>query len=358
MRSILFSALLVLPLTVGCTSGEPKELTDSNPPGDDDDDTSPGDDDDTSGYDDDTSPGDDDDDDTTPGDDDDDTTATGETGLGTGPDADSDGYESPEDCDDTDPLRYPGAPERCNGLDDDCDGSPLPDEVDADADGITDCAACDEAGFWLSTRELSGSALETEVASLVASHTCLDYSVAREFLFAQLDNDGGTIRCVYTGKTRSGVGAGFNDWEDMNTEHTWPRSQGAETEPEECDLHHLFITDALTNSQRGSYPFGIVQNDTLSILNVSGDQARLGTDSSGTTVFEPPDEHKGNVARALTYFAHRYGYTLSASELALYQSWHSADPPDEAEVLRSQAIGAEQGVPNPYVVCPSLLPEL
>jgi deoxyribonuclease-1 len=163
---------------------------------------------------------------------------------------------------------------------------------------------------------------------------------------------------VYTGKTRSGVGAGFNDWEDMNTEHTWPRSMGAEVEPEECDLHHLFITDALTNSQRGNLPFGIVVNVTTSILHVSGGYSKLGTDSSGTTVFEPRDEHKGNVARAMTYFATQYGYTLSASELALYKAWHASDPPDDAEVTRSLAIGVEQGAANPYVVCASLLPQL
>jgi N-acetylneuraminic acid mutarotase len=41
-------------------------------------------------------------------------------------DNDGDGYGDGlcggNDCDDLDPLRYPGAPERCNGLDDNCDG--------------------------------------------------------------------------------------------------------------------------------------------------------------------------------------------------------------------------------------------
>ena len=44
-------------------------------------------------------------------------------------DMDGDGYFTPEDCDDRDPLVYPGAPETWNAWDDDCDGY-----VDADGE--------------------------------------------------------------------------------------------------------------------------------------------------------------------------------------------------------------------------------
>jgi hypothetical protein len=68
-------------------------------------------------------------------------------------DADLDGVYTPEDCDDGDDLVYPGAPERCNDLDDDCDRAVdegLPTStfyLDADGDGQGDPAipveACD-----------------------------------------------------------------------------------------------------------------------------------------------------------------------------------------------------------------------
>jgi len=61
-------------------------------------------------------------------------------------DVDDDGYDADVDCDDDDAAVYPGAEERCDGVDDDCDGEV--DEVgavdgetawrDADADGAGD----------------------------------------------------------------------------------------------------------------------------------------------------------------------------------------------------------------------------
>jgi len=101
-------------------------------PDEGDDDTSgPGDDDDTTvGDDDDATPGDDDDDDATPGDDDDATPAV---------DADGDGYTEDVDCDDGDASTYPGAPEACDGRDNDCNGALAAGEMDDDADGFMIC---------------------------------------------------------------------------------------------------------------------------------------------------------------------------------------------------------------------------
>ncbi len=60
-------------------------------------------------------------------------------------DLDGDGTPLPEDCNDYDDEAFPGAAERCNGLDDDCDGQPLSGEADADADGFRGCEGdCDD----------------------------------------------------------------------------------------------------------------------------------------------------------------------------------------------------------------------
>jgi hypothetical protein len=60
-------------------------------------------------------------------------------------DPDLDGFGGACDCDNNDPDRYPGAAERCNGLDDDCDDVVPGSEDDQDLDGYRVCQGdCDD----------------------------------------------------------------------------------------------------------------------------------------------------------------------------------------------------------------------
>lgn len=274
--------------------------------------------------------------------------------------------DGPDDTDtddgsDTDTDEPCSDVEICDGIDSDCDGVLGPAEVDSDGDGVLDCQPCEDAGLYGATAHVTGAELVEALRDLTAAQTCSDYLAARELMFGSLDNVDGTVRCVYTGRDRHGV-TGVPDPSEFNAEHTWPRSQGADRSPAECDLHHLFPTEALANNYRADNPFGHVVSD-VSTGSYDLGASRLGTDASGELVFEPADWHKGNVARAVLYFAMRYPSADASTQLppsrrAQFADWHRLDPVDGPELERSLRIGDRQGAPNPLVVCPHLVDAL
>lgn len=140
----------------------------------------------------------------------------------------------------------------------------------------------------------------------------------------------------------------------INVEHTWPQSKfgGASKGIKKSDLHHLFPTDSQLNSIRGSNPFGEVIRPSQ---NTKCPQSQIGFDDDGHRVFEPPHDHKGNVARALFYFSVRYHQSISKDEEDVLRQWHEEDPVDTNELLRNDQIESFQGNRNPFIDQPDLV---
>lgn len=212
-----------------------------------------------------------------------------------------------------------------------------------------DCLVCQEAGYWPLVATTADADLRTALNTATGTVSCT-YTRAREILFSRIDHHDSGVTCVYTG-------AFFEfdryppDWNLVNTEHTWPQSQGAELPPQECDLHHLYPVDAVANGKRGDNPFG----EVVGSVSWSAGGSQLGKDAGDQTVFEPRDDHKGNVARSMLYFAVRYGKTLPADQLATFRAWNADDPPDAREIERTFEIYDEQDNANPFVVCEGLV---
>ncbi|MDP2187168.1 MAG: endonuclease [Sphingobacteriaceae bacterium] len=226
--------------------------------------------------------------------------------------------------------------------------------------------------YYSSTQNLEGAALTTALRTLTGSpYTQIGYSTtvsARHRMFYIIDNwkvngrdpahnEGFKNECVYTGRFISynseiGTGTLNNSPYLMNTEHTWPQSQGADPEPMKSDLHHLFITDGATNSARGNKPLGWVSSPTLTYT---------GGSKANSVVFEPRDVHKGAAARALLYFAMRYGNlgTTNLGFIAPYEAdlreWHALYPPTAIDRKRNDDVQTYQLNRNPFVDYPQLL---
>ncbi|WP_224244413.1 endonuclease [Hyalangium gracile] len=170
----------------------------------------------------------------------------------------------------------------------------------------------------------------------------LSYNEARKAIFTDLDVRNGKVRDVYTHREING--GKIPNSSDMNVEHTWPQSKGA-TGAAKSDLHHLYPTDSRANSTRGSFPFGKV--DKVQWSSPSG--AKFGTDAQGRKVFEPPDEHKGNVARAMFYFSAEYNKRIAPEEESVLRQWNKLDVVDTAEIERNRRIAGIQGNVNQFV---------
>jgi subtilisin-like proprotein convertase family protein len=188
---------------------------------------------------------------------------------------------------------------------------------------------------------LRDAALLSAIKKSSAGKSVVSYNEARKKIFTELDVKDGKVQCVYTGREING--GKIPNSSDMNVEHTWPQSKGA-TGAAKSDLHHLFPTDSRANSTRGSFPFGTVEK-----VMWSQGGSKFGLDAQGRKVFEPPDEHKGNVARAMFYFSAEYGKPIPDAEEAVLREWNKLDAVDAAELERSRKIAAIQGNRNQFV---------
>jgi deoxyribonuclease-1 len=200
------------------------------------------------------------------------------------------------------------------------------------------------------------------------SHTPIGYKNARFFLLAnyyliKMGNGYGVhdVYCdhdITPADFKNGNGAGPNTLPDdrvVNVEHTWPQSRFSgrfDNELQKSDLHHLFPTNSKSNSIRGNNKFGEVERDLqkLPCANIRSGVAAGGHEE----VFEPPQEHRGNVARALFYFSTRYDLPIDANEEAFLRKWNKEDPVDAEEMNRNEKIFAAQKDRNPFVDYPEL----
>ena len=197
-------------------------------------------------------------------------------------------------------------------------------------------------------------------------HDGLGYNQARMQMYGYIDNFDDEIECVYTGFTQDG---GYVTYPNpINAEHIVPQSFFSSAEPMKSDIFILRPCHGNANSARSNNPFGEVNDGSAQWFGIIGNtytsqgnmpaNHEYWSEKSGG-VWEPREEHKGDIARSIFYFYTMYPDAVGdISEVGntstLYQ-WHLDDPVDAVEGERNDKIESQQGNRNPYVDYPDLV---
>lgn len=185
------------------------------------------------------------------------------------------------------------------------------------------------------------------------------------------------VECVYSGDDQI-YEAGFTFWTGatssiLSREHAFPQSwmptyldATFDDSWEVSDLHNLFpVNQEDCNAVRSNYPYGEVVNITSQY-----GPAKFGTNSFGQTCYEPRDQIKGDVARAMMYqavknttatedfsFPEQISFLIPYGQLDyVVKKWHFQDAPDNSEKARNEYIETRQNnrngfIDNPIYAC-------
>lgn len=229
-------------------------------------------------------------------------------------------------------------------------------------------------GYYNSAMGLTGAALKVSLHNIIKNHTQTSYSNLWNSYKKTDVKANGKVWDIY-----SNVASGIPPYEYTfvtnqcgnysvegdcyNREHSWPQSWFNSLTGPVSDMFHIYPTDGKVNGVRSNYPYGNVSAPTWTSLNGSklGPCINLGYSS---TVFEPIDEYKGDVARSYFYMSTRYynedaGWSTSDAtnksdilpwEVAVLLQWHHQDVVSAKEIARNDSIYYRfQNNRNPFI---------
>lgn len=224
-------------------------------------------------------------------------------------------------------------------------------------------------------KEKTGEQLLTLLFDNYKPNVVLNYTDARQIMYKEIYNQNDSVFCVYTKYALyldpsypnpiDYLSKGGSD-NGINCEHTFPQSKGSEIGNARSDMHHLFPARAAVNEARSNFPFTDIDDlktkkwyfrssELTSIPKNSIDEYSEGING----FFEPREDHKGNVARAIFYFMTMYDIQADKVFFDTMRNslcrWHLSDPVDSLEWNRSYQIATYQdNRPNPFVLDCSL----
>ncbi len=232
------------------------------------------------------------------------------------------------------------------------------------------------AGYYNSADGLKERNLKTALSEIIDNQVVNSYSYLWTlFRTSDVRPDGNVwdvySECVFVFGSDQCGSSGYNSVCDCyNREHMIPQSWFNSNLPMYSDGFHIYPTDGKVNALRGNLPHGETNSAPLggSALGKIGPSNVAGYTSS---VYEPADEYKGDIARVYFYFVTRYQTQLPSMNgtvlttdaypslttwfLNLMLKWHREDPVSQKEIDRNNAVSIAQVNRNPYVDYPDLV---
>ena len=254
-------------------------------------------------------------------------------------------------------------------------------------------------GYYASVDTSNAALLRSTLHPVIDDHTRITYTGGGVDTWTVLEeaqqdpNNGARILDVYRNASYAKAGGGNTDY---NREHVWPNSYGFPIDNGSnypyTDCHALWLCDIDYNGDRENKPFRTASSgDTERVTLANNGQGGgsgvypgnsnwfYGNNTSGG--FEVWSGRRGDIARTLLYMDVRYeggthGGTGAAEpnlvltdnatlitnsqsvaneslaymgELSVLLAWHAADPVDDFERARNDAVYDRQGNRNPFV---------
>ena len=233
-------------------------------------------------------------------------------------------------------------------------------------------------GYYNDAIGKSGDELRVALHNIIDEHTSISYQQIWTAFWSTDNKGNGVVWDIYSdipngtapytyqlGQNQCGEYEKEGDC--YNREHLWPKSWlgGSEESVPGRDLHHIFPTDGYVNAERSNYPFGEVNSTPTTTTFQNGSKLGNCKSSLGYTnkVFEPIDDYKGDIARALMYMSVRYygedddwgtsGMTNKSEilpwALTMLLRWSDQDPVSQKEIDRNNAVYTIQHNRNPFI---------
>lgn len=250
--------------------------------------------------------------------------------------------------------------------------------------------------YYSGTEGLSGYALKTKLSEIISSKTIswhygdltsyfgqtdldvyYDHDASNTTFLLDIYSENPTGPDSYEYTVDQVAGSASAEGIGWNREHMVPQSTFYSNYPMYSDLFFVIPTDARINQLRSNYPYGVVGSTiyyTFTNGSRIGNSAIPGSSYTGR-VYEPIDEFKGDIARALLYYAVRYERKLSSfnyfpgttvandtnpmdgtmerafdpNYYAMLRQWHLSDPVSQKEIDRNNTVFTIQKNRNPFI---------